>query len=244
MVALGILFISLTIIKYQAYMKVHLKAYTFLFPFGKYLTSRICLFIKRCTSIRETYTVSLSREVMMRVLFNTLLICIMSSCQIQSHPNNNYPIKHPDELAKNLLESFHNSISDTIIYPQYYGGMYVDHHNNKCVIWVIGDTISAKNDLLKRCNGSGFIISNSSVSLSYLAGLIKKIEMYISTPLGKEVKLHGIYLDEIHNKINVILGDTTTQNITYFKNKIMDSPFFTFEQGEGLKVDMEFKPIK
>ena len=68
--------------------------------------------------------------------------------------------------------------------------------------------------------------------------------MYIATPLGKEVKLHGIYLDEYHNKINVILGDTTTQNITYFKDKIMDSPFLSFKQGEGLKVDMEFKPIK
>ena len=224
-------------------MKVHLKTYTFLFPFKNYLTCRISHFIKKSTSIRETFTESLSKKVMTKVLYNTLLICIMSSCQIQPHSNNNYPIKRPDELAKNLLESFHNSIADTITYPQYYGGMYVDHQNNKCVIWVIGDTISAKNDLLKRCNGSGFIISNSSVSLSYLAELIKKIEMYISTPLGKEVKLHGIYLDEIHNKINVILGDTTTQNITYFKDKIMDSPFLSFEQGEGLNVDMEFKPI-
>lgn len=180
----------------------------------------------------------------MKVLYNTLLICIMSSCQIKPYSNNSYPTIPPDELAKNLLKSFYNSTSDTITYPQYYGGMYVDHQNNKCVIWVIGDTISAKNDLLKRCNGSGFIINNSSVSFSYLAELIKIIEMYISTPLGKGGKLHGVYLDEINNKINVILGDTTTQNIAYFKNNIMDSPFLSFERGEGLKVDMEFKPIK
>lgn len=179
----------------------------------------------------------------MKVLYSTLLIYIMSSCQIKPHSSINYPIKPSDELAKNLLKSFYNSKSGTITYPPYYGGMYIDSQNSKCVIWVIGDTISAKNDLLKRCNGAGFIISNSSVSLSYLTELIRKLETYISTPLGKKVKLHGIYLNDIHNKISVILGDTTTQNITFFKNKIMDSPFLSFEQGEGLKVDMEFKPV-
>lgn len=180
----------------------------------------------------------------MKVLYSILLVYIMSSCQIKSHNALDYPVKTSEELARNLLESFYDSISSEITYPSYYGGMYVDRQNNQCVIYVIGDTVVAKDDLLKRCNGKGFVIYQSEVSLSNLMELMKKLEMYFSDPMGKEIKLHGMYLDEIHNNIHVILGDTTSQNIAEFRTKIMDSPYLVFEQGEGLNVDMGFKRIE
>lgn len=180
----------------------------------------------------------------MKVFYSILLVYIMSSCQLKSHNPLDYPTRSSEELAKNLLESFYDSISDTINYPPYYGGMYVDRQNNHFVIYVIGDTLVAKDDLLKHCNGKGFVIYQSQVSLSNLMDLVKKLEMYIYDPLGKKVKLYGIYLDEIHNNVHVILGDTTSQNIAQFRTQIMDSPYLVFEQGEGLNVDMEFKRIK
>ena len=55
---------------------------------------------------RGTFTENLSRKVIMKILYNSLLICIMSSSQIQPHSNNNYPIKCPDELAKKIIRIF------------------------------------------------------------------------------------------------------------------------------------------
>lgn len=180
----------------------------------------------------------------MKVLYSILLVYIMSSCQIKSHNSSDYPVRSSEELAGNLIESFYDSISNAITYPSYYGGMYVDRQNNQCVIYVIGDSTAVKDDLLKRCNGKGFVIYQSQVSLSYLMELVKRVEVYVSDPLGKQLKLHGVYLDEIHNNVHVILEDTTSQNIALFKTKIMDSPYLVFEQGEGLDVDMEFRRIE
>lgn len=180
----------------------------------------------------------------MKALYGILLVYIMSSCQIKSHNSLDYPVRSSEELAKNLIESFCDSISNTITYPSYYGGMYVDRQNNPCVIYVIGDTIAVKDDLLKRCNGKGFVIYQSQVALSNLMEIVKRLEMYVSDPLGKKVKLHGIYLDEVHNNVHVILEDTTSQNIALFRTTIMDSPYLVFEQGEGMNVDMGFERIK
>lgn len=180
----------------------------------------------------------------MKALYSILLVYIMSSCQIKPHNSLDYPVRSSEELARNLLESFYDSISNAITYPSYYGGMYVDRLNNQCVIYVTGDTIAVKDDLLKRCNGKGFVIYQSQVSLSNLMELVKRLEKFVSDPWGKKVKLHGIYLDETHNNVHVILEDTTSQNIDLFRTKIMDSPYLVFEQGEGLDVDMGFKRIK
>lgn len=180
----------------------------------------------------------------MKAVYSILLVYIMLSCQTKSHDHLDYPVKSSEELAENLLESFYDSISNVITYPSYYGGMYVDRQKNQCIIHVTGDTVAVKDDLLRRCNGKGFIVCQSQSSLSDLMELIKRLEMYLSAPLGKEVKLHGIYLDEIHNNVHVILGDTTSQNIALFRKEIMDSPYLVFEQGEGLNVDMGFKRIE
>lgn len=64
---------------------------------------------------------------------------------------------------------------------------------------------------------------------------MQQIKILDSLLLGKDftyLKYYGHYLDEKRNKIVINLGDTSTNNISLFKESVINSPELIFEKSE------------
>lgn len=125
-------------------------------------------------------------------------------------------------LSSNLKKSFKSmarSIDGRIIYPEYYGGCYLNK-NNKLVILVSGNNINVyKKDLIKRCGGDGFEIKTCSFSYNYLMGLIYSLEeKWKAADPHNMMKYYGICTDQEKNKLVINTGDVSDAN----KNKFID----------------------
>lgn len=125
-------------------------------------------------------------------------------------------------LSGNLKKSFKSMARSTdgrIIYPEYYGGCYLNQ-SNKLVILVSGNNVNAyKKDLIKRCGGDGFEIKTCSFSYNYLIGLIYSLEeKWKAADPDNAMKYYGICTDQEKNKLVINTGDVSDAN----KNKFID----------------------
>lgn len=148
------------------------------------------------------------------------------------------------ELATNLLSSFNDTLGNSIEYPDYYGGVYVD--SGKCFIMIVGDTLNAKKDILARCLGKGFILILCNNSRNSLQRIIDRLNIFLmhNEEQSRDLKMYGFFLDEVHNKIVVMTGDTSVANIAHFKSSVMNSPLIDFQKSNPIQFDEEVIDIK
>lgn len=191
------------------------------------------------------WVIKLEKE-MKRIIVALLLLGTFSctSKKDQVSVSQAPPIKEASELVANLVSSFKNKSSHTVEYPDYFGGVYVE--NEKCFILIVGDTVDAQKDLLIRCQGKGFITLPCIQSRNSLQSIIETLNSFMKhhEEQCQQLKMYGFSLDEIHNKIRIMIGDISSENIARFKATVIDSPFIDFQESSPIQYDEEIIQVR
>lgn len=139
------------------------------------------------------------------------------------------------DLAVKVIDSFKSSVSrslsEELIYPDYYGGMYIDESGVLNVL--VKDEVNNTRSVVTRVVGSEDVVLHSCLySYSELLHTLKCIDAYnLANPDSEVYKnFKAAKLDDINNKVVVELRDCSNDKISAFKNNVVDSPIIVFEQ--------------
>lgn len=166
---------------------------------------------------------------------------------------NDKEVLHEKELLKytnNLNNSFASSTRSTdkkLIYPDYFGGMYVNDER-EITILIKSNEKSVFSDLTQRMGTNSYIVKHCDFSYNELQGLFDEItELWLNPSndhLFDDVSLVSFGINDITNRVQFDLLDCSEANIQKFKRTIKDSPMLSFEKANGkLKLTSTTNPI-
>ena len=138
-------------------------------------------------------------------------------------------VNHNNSLntINNLYSSFQTSRLGHTIYPEDFGGMYIDENGN-LILMVVGlqeeGTISRFSDdgITKEANFSFNEILELHSYISYL------FMNHYTNPIIANIATSGV--DVINNNITIALFDYTEEQINLFERYITDSPIVVFKE--------------
>lgn len=185
---------------------------------------------------------------MFRNLFKTLILLslfMLASCSnelddipsnSQSFPNSpSFGIEYVDqhqavESFKNLMAGFeanktNTKALDSTIYPDYYGGCYINE-NNDLVVYIVGDSIQSTSAIQTLSGDNRTITKVGRYSFNTLKEIMKTLE----ESAANEPNMAGASLMDMENNIVVKLFDCSEDKINEFKTKVIDSPAIIFEK--------------
>ncbi|MCL2350171.1 MAG: S1 family peptidase [Defluviitaleaceae bacterium] len=137
------------------------------------------------------------------------------------------------EIANNIHDNFPRNRMGDVMYPENFGGMYIDEFGNLNVLIVISNmaSISAFNDNLALPN-------EREVAYSYndLWGTMNSLNELIGERAGACYIVANVdywYLDVIGNRVVIALFDFNQSAIDIFKRNILDSTIIAFAESTG-----------
>lgn len=142
-----------------------------------------------------------------------------------------------EELVINLENSFKTGVlkSNTSLYPDYYGGNYIE--NGNLVILVTGDTLENKEKMSARTQSSDFIIKQCQFSFNELLSVHEAISNFFQNrdndPVIEEITMTAFGIKPSDNSIFVDLKDCAPEKIALFKSRVIDSPIVSFHSWNG-----------
>ena len=142
-----------------------------------------------------------------------------------------------EEIALKLEESFRSTIlrSGGKIYPEYYGGSYIE--NGNLVVLVTEDTTECRGKLLTRTESPDFLVKPCKFSYNELLDIHKIVLDFFmneeNNRLISETTINSLGISAKGNSIFVSLRELTPDKIALFKSRVIDSPIITFEQAYG-----------
>ena len=153
------------------------------------------------------------------------------------------------KFTSNLNSSFYSltrSGGTDPIYPDYYGGMYVDD-NRDIIVLVKKDESSFRSDLTKRMATDLYIVKECDYSYNELQSLFEEITQFWLNPnngdLFKSVSLVSFGINDVTNRVQIDLLDCSDANIQKFRQSINDSPMLSFEKANGkLELTVDVTP--
>lgn len=143
------------------------------------------------------------------------------------------------ELGMNLMESFKASplkSSSDMVYPDYYCGAYINA-DKKFVVLVNDNSNNVQENLILRTKGSNFIVENATFTMNELLETIdilnelffdKTKESFLS-----DIGLKGFGIIPSENRVFVELKNCSDNNISLFKNRVLNSPMLKFTPSKG-----------
>jgi hypothetical protein len=143
-------------------------------------------------------------------------------------------------LHEKLMSSFSDDWiereSDPDLYPEYYGGSYVDNNGN-FVIAVTGNADRNREALKEILNTENFRIETVSYSYRQMMKVMDEIDNFLvssNIPDNHPMleKFAGAYPDVMDNRVKVLLTEINNDIINSFKRDVTNSPLIVFEQGE------------
>lgn len=148
-------------------------------------------------------------------------------------------LKHAEseEIALNLEDSFLSTIlrSEGKIYPEYYGGSYIE--NGNFVVLVTEDTTECRGKLLTRTKSQDFLVKPCKFSYNELLDVHKIVLDFFmneeNNRLISEISINSLGISAKGNSIFISLNELTPEKIALFKSRVVDSPIITFEQAHG-----------
>ena len=185
---------------------------------------------------------------MKRLIFTLLVMALVTGCSsddmlndIQNNTKNKadnvYDLQKSKmeamSLADNLNSSFESSItkSSNTVYPNYYGGNYINEEG-RLVVLTVGDTIEFRNRIKTRVISDNFELEPCLYSYNYLLTTINNLNIFFDTIEGKkmlqELSISAFGLLDNKNQVFVDIKDLNSDKINQFKNKIMDTPAIIF----------------
>ena len=140
-----------------------------------------------------------------------------------------------------LMDSFEETEAGELIYPNYYGGSYIDE-NGDLVVCAVAESAKEKASTLKSIketvNSSDLQIKNVKYSYNDLEKMMELLNEYKQSNLDSKVSKNwsGHYLSDRDNTIFVELNDMDDEQISLFRKEVTDSPMITFinSGGEGV----------
>jgi|AGTN01.2.fsa_nt_gi hypothetical protein len=149
---------------------------------------------------------------------------------------NERALAYHEKLMESFSPNWMELESNPDIYPDYYGGSYIDN-NGTFVVAVTGNQEQNKQKLAKILGGDDFNVETVQYSYKQLFLVMDKIDAFLentSIPEEHPVLLHfaGAYPDVIDNRVKVILTEVTETVTGAFKKDVVNSPMVVFEKGE------------
>lgn len=153
------------------------------------------------------------------------------------------------EMVKNLTESFMTNVTKSaldLVYPDYYGGTYVNKDKD-FVILVKGNPQEYRENLINRTKSEHFVIQSCEYSYKDLFEQMQNLNEFVlkeeNQHIVQNLQIRGFYIANSDNRLVVKLGECTDEKIMQFRNQIMDSPLFSFnEQVEISKFYIDLQP--
>lgn len=126
--------------------------------------------------------------------------------------------------------------SDPELYPDYYGGSFIDNSGN-FVVAVTSDMEANRQRLATILGGDDFKIERVTYSYRQMMQVMDRIDAFlVDSSLAEEhpVMAHfaGAYPDVMENRVKVILTEVNSEITGSFKRDISGSPMILFEKGE------------
>lgn len=139
-------------------------------------------------------------------------------------------------LAENIEKSFAKSELGETIYPNYFGGMYINSEG-KLVVQLVES--NNQNNLLmdnmSLTSNNNQIIKKVSTSYNELKNVNNIIVDYFTINGTDSVEgFLANYIDIKANKVVVTLENLSANTINTFKQKVLNSNLIKFEQGEEI----------
>lgn len=184
---------------------------------------------------------------MRKINLSVFLIAIISICYLNSCINDqnvNDQVEKTDESEirseKSLKESrlrpadkisqeFYQSIkvstrndgTPVYVYPDYFGGAYIDKEGNFVLVVVEGKENEAKNDFAKKLNGRKYILQKGKYTYSYLDSINEKFKEFLNGKASKNFynNFYSSYLDVYANRYVIELKDINNKEVI---NEIMN----------------------
>ncbi len=141
-----------------------------------------------------------------------------------------------DKLMSSFSDDWIERESDPGLYPEYYGGSYVDNNGN-FVIAVTGNADRNREALKEILNTENFRIETVSYSYRQMMKVMDEIDNFLvssNIPDNHPMleKFAGAYPDVMDNRVKVLLTEINNDIINSFKRDVTNSPLIVFEQGE------------
>lgn len=139
-----------------------------------------------------------------------------------------------------LMRSFNTSKSDNTIYPEYYGGSYIDD-NGDLVVYIKEAEISkaaSLQNISQVLETKDFIVKSANYSYNELNSFMDTLNSFkLKNPNDSVSNNFNIYwLSDRDNNIVVELNEMSEEQINRFKKTVIDSPIITFKASSGTPV--------
>lgn len=138
--------------------------------------------------------------------------------------------------CQKLMDSFEKTETGELIYPDYYGGSYIDDDGG-LVVCVVAANAKEKKSVSKSIeetiNAKDFRIRNVKYSYHELEEMMELLNHIPNREVAKNWSGH--FLSESDNAIFVQLKDVSEEQISLFQKEVTDSPMLRFVQGEGAR---------
>lgn len=144
------------------------------------------------------------------------------------------------KLHEKLMSSFSNDWiereSDPELYPDYYGGSFVDNNGN-FVIAVTGNIDKNRKLLTDILETSNFKIETVRYSYREMMRVMDDIDNFlVNSNIANDhpvlIRFAGAYPDVTENRVKVLLTEVNDDIINSFRRDVSNSPLIVFEQGE------------
>lgn len=145
--------------------------------------------------------------------------------------------------AQSIEKNFEKNEKGDTIYPDYFGGMYINE-DNQLVIQIIKNKVSTSNTEKYSKLTNGYSNTNLEyVKYSYqeLNKIHDEILDYFLND-NKSVVVTGLYVDVLSNNVVVELKEKSEETIELFKEKVNNSPMIRFEKGQNFETITNLNP--
>jgi len=141
-----------------------------------------------------------------------------------------------ERLMKHFGADWMERESDPDLYPDYYGGSFIDN-SGIFVVAVTGDTEANRQRLAAILEGDDFKVERVTYSYRQMMLVMDRIDAFLVDSAVADdhpVMAHfaGAYPDVMENRVKVILTEVNSEITNSFKRNISDSPLILFEKGE------------
>lgn len=120
-----------------------------------------------------------------------------------------------DSLSANIMKHAYILPYDEIVYPDYYGGAFVDYEKLKLIVNFIGDSIQALNDISQRINVENLILHRCVNSYNELIQLKRMLYK-----CNHDVDTDNVYVSSEENKVVIVLRNDTEENRSKIKHLV------------------------
>lgn len=173
-------------------------------------------------------------------LFLSLFACKPDNDRVNTIKDINYSLIEylnsflpEDSLSANIMKHAYILPYDEIVYPDYYGGAFVDYEKPKLIVNFIGDSIQALNDISQRISVTNLILHRCVYSYNELTQLKRMLYKCIH-----DVDVDNIYVSSEENKVVIVLRNDTEENRSKIRYLVKDQSAIMF--GKQQRVEAYF----